>query len=93
MLAALATSVNRTITILREVARIVRRTATAVTARAALATGFDRTIPIMREIAGASLSSNTTGARRFLAIEREVATIGYGSRLRHGLDSLSLPHA
>jgi hypothetical protein len=87
MLATLASGFRRALTILCEIARIVRRTATTVAALTALAPGFHRTSTIMGKVAGALLSADMSRARRLLAIERKIASIGDGSRIRHGFAS------
>jgi hypothetical protein len=80
MVPAFAPGFRRTFTILREIARIVWRSAAAVATLTALASGFHRTRAIIGKIARTLLSADMPRARRFLAIEREIAAIGDGSR-------------
>jgi hypothetical protein len=85
VLPAFATRFRCALTILCEIARVIRGPTAAVAALAPLAPGFHRTRPIIGKIAGALLSSNMSRTCRFLAIECEVAAIGDGSRFRHGM--------
>jgi hypothetical protein len=85
LMTALAARFGSTLTILSEIAGIARSAAAAMTALATLTSGFHRASAIVSEIAGTFLSANMPGARRLLTIKCEVAAIGDGSHLRHGL--------
>jgi hypothetical protein len=83
LLPTLAAGLRRASAILREVAGIVRGTATAVAVLTALASGFRCTLPVVGEIARAVLPTNVTGARCPIAIFREVAWIPRMSLFGH----------
>jgi hypothetical protein len=80
MVPAFAPSFRCTFTILREIAPVVRRSATTVAALTALTSSFHGTRPIIGKIARTLLSADMSRTHRLLAIEREVAAIGDDSR-------------
>ena len=75
MLTAGAASLGCFLSILREVAGIVRRATAAVTMFAALAAGFRGTLPILIEAAAAVLPTDLPGSRSLLSILGKVARI------------------
>ena len=71
------------LTILCEIAGIVRRAAAAVAAFAALAPRLYGPRPVMGKIARTFLAADTSRPGGFLTVQRKVATIGNGPRFRH----------
>jgi len=83
VLATLAASICGPLAVLREIAGVVRRTATPVVLLATLSAGFRCTFWIVDKIATALLPPNMAGARCLLAIFSEIAWVSCMTLFRH----------
>jgi hypothetical protein len=89
VLATLTTSLCGPLAVPGKVARIMRRSATAVALLSAPAAGLRRALGVMGKVATAVLTADMAGPRRLLAVFGEIARVSSTSLFRHHVSSLA----